>query len=42
MEAFQEAGMENFTESFGTALFKVEKIEYHKNGRISKIDFTIT
>jgi hypothetical protein len=41
MEALQEVGIMQFTESFGSALFKVNNIEYHKNGRISKIDFEI-
>lgn len=41
MEAFEMVGMKEFTESFGSALFKAKNIEYHKNGRISKIEYEI-
>ena len=41
MEAFEKAGMKEFTKSFGGAIFKSTKIEHHENGRISKIIFEI-
>lgn len=41
MEAFEKVGMKDFTKSFGGAIFKSTKIEYHKNGKISKIQFEI-
>lgn len=41
MEAFEKVGMREFTKSFGSAIFKASKIEYHKNGQISKIVFEI-
>ena len=39
MESFEKAGIKDFTENFGTMIFKMSKIEHHKNGRISKIYF---
>lgn len=39
MEAYEEVGMKDFTKDFGGAVFKSTKVEYHKNGRISKIYF---
>ena len=41
MEAFEKVGIKDFTKNFGGALFKSTKIEFHKNGRISKIQFEI-
>ena len=41
MEAFEKVGMKDFTKSFGGAIFKSTKIEYHDNGKISKIQFDI-
>ena len=41
MEAFEKVGMRDFTKSFGGAIFKSTKIEYHDNGKISKIQFDI-
>ena len=41
MEAFEKVGIKEFTKSFGGIVFKSKKIEYHKNGRISKIYFEI-
>ena len=41
MEAFEKVGMRDFTKSFGGAIFKSTKIEYHNNGKISKIQFDI-
>lgn len=41
MEAFEMVGIKDFTRNFGNAIFKSTKIEYHKNGRISKIFFEI-
>lgn len=41
MEAFEKVGMKDFTKSFGGAIFKSTKIEYHDNGKISKIQFEI-
>ena len=42
MEALNQIGISGFTKAYGSALFKSSKIERHKNGRISKIDFEIT
>lgn len=39
MEAYEKVGMKEFTKNFGSVLFKSKKVEYHKNGRISKILF---
>ena len=41
MEAFEKVGIKEFTKSFGGAVFKSTKVEYHKNGRISKLYFEI-
>lgn len=41
MEAFEKVGMREFTKDFGGAIFKSTKVEYHDNGRISKIYFEI-
>ena len=41
MEAFEKVGIKDFTKNFGGVLFKSTKIEYHKNGKISKIQFDI-
>ena len=41
MEAFEKAGMSSFTDNFGTDIFKSTKVEYHENGRISKIVFEV-
>ena len=41
MEAFEKVGIKEFTRNFGNALFKSTKVEYHKNGRISKIVYEI-
>ncbi len=41
MEAFEKVGLKDFTKNFGNALFKSTKVEYHKNGRISKIIYEI-
>lgn len=41
MEAFEKVGIKDFTKNFGGAIFKSTKIEYHKNGKISKIQFDI-
>ena len=41
MEAFEIVGISDFTKNFGSAIFKVTNIEYHKNGRISKIEYEI-
>ena len=41
MEAFEKVGIKDFTKNFGGAIFKATKIEYHKNGKISKIQFDI-
>ena len=37
MEAFEKVGIREFTNSFGGVIFKSTKVEYHSNGRISKI-----
>lgn len=39
MEAFEKVGIRDFTKNFGGVVFYSNKIEYHKNGRISKIIF---
>ena len=41
MEAFEKVGITKFTRAYGGAKFKCTNIEYHKNGRISKINFEI-
>ena len=41
MEAFEKVGIKEFTKSFGSAIFKSTKIEYHDNGRISKLEFEV-
>ncbi|MBR2289637.1 MAG: hypothetical protein IJ867_03285 [Clostridia bacterium] len=41
MEAFEKVGMKEFTKSFGEKVFKSSKVEYHQNGRISKIVFEV-
>lgn len=41
MEAFSVSGMTNFTLLYGQKEFKCEKIEYHENGKISKMIFGI-
>lgn len=41
MEAFEKIGMKEFRKNFRNELFKSTKVEYHKNGRISKIIFEI-
>ena len=41
MEAFEMVGMKDFTRNFGNALFKSTKVKYHKNGRISEINYEI-
>lgn len=41
MEAFQKIGIEEFTKLYGSQKFKCVKIDYHENGRISKILFEI-
>ena len=41
MEAFEQVGIKEFTKGFGGIVFKSTKVEYHKNGRISKIYFDI-
>lgn len=41
MEALEKVGVEGFTKAYGTAVFKAKNLEYHKNGRISKIVFEI-
>ena len=40
MEAFIVSGMRNFTLLYGQNEFKCEKIEYHENGKISKMIFS--
>jgi len=42
MEAFYLAGITDFTKAYAGAIFKTKNIEYHENGRISKIFFEIT
>ncbi len=37
METLEKAGLDGFITSFSLTEFKCENIEYHKNGRISKI-----
>ena len=39
MEAFEKVGIREFTKNFGGVVFKSVKVEYHKNGKISKIYF---
>ena len=39
MEAFEMTGMKEFTQKFSSVIFQSTKVEYHKNGRISKIYF---
>lgn len=41
MEAFEKVGIKEWTKYFGGMLFKSTKVEYHENGRISKIYFDI-
>lgn len=41
MEAFYEAGINEFTKAYGQAKFKCTSIEYHENNKISKIFFEI-
>ena len=41
MEAFEKVGMMDFTKNFGGLVFKSVKVEYHLNGRISKITYEI-
>lgn len=41
MEAYEKVGMKDFTKNFGGLVFNSEKIEHHKNGRISKIYFVV-
>lgn len=41
MEALEEVGVEGFTKAYGSAIFKAKDLNYHKNGRISKITFEI-
>ncbi len=41
MEAFAVSGMTSFTLLYGELEFKCEKIEYHENGKISKLIFGI-
>jgi len=41
MEAFEKVGMLDFTKNFGGFIFKSIKVEYHSNGRISKIFYEI-
>lgn len=41
MEAFELSGMTSFTTLYGGVEFKCVDIEYHKNGRISKLIFEI-
>jgi hypothetical protein len=41
MEALEQIGVSGFTKAYASALFKVNSIDYHDNGRISKISFEI-
>jgi len=41
MEAYTEAGINKFIKAYGGALFKCTSIEYHSNGKISKMNFEI-
>ena len=41
MEAFEIVGISDFTKNFGSAIFEPTNVEYHKNGRISKIEYEI-
>lgn len=41
MEAFEKVGMKEFTKNFGSLIFQSSKLEYHENGRISKIYFEV-
>ena len=41
MEAFESAGMSDFTSLYGESYFECVDIEYHSNGRISKMIFEI-
>ena len=41
MEAFYEVGIDEFTSLYGEAEFECTSIEYHENGRISKMNFEI-
>ena len=41
MEAFAVLGMSNFTIEWGEDEFSCEKVEYHENGKISKMIFGI-
>lgn len=39
MESIRQIGLESFVELFGEVEFKCDKIEYHKNGKISEMTF---
>ena len=41
MEAIQEVGLSEFTRLYGSLNFECTKIEYHENGRISKLIFEV-
>ena len=41
MEAFEKVGIKEFTKNFGAVIFKSTKVEYHDNGKISKIEFEV-
>ena len=41
MEAFEKVGMKDFTKNFGGLVFQSQKVEYHTNGRVSKIYFEL-
>lgn len=39
MENIKQANLESFVTFFGEVEFKCDKIEYHKNGKISVMTF---